>query len=115
MFAFMSAGNVYLVLYGAHVASAHDAQSTLTVSFKNTGLDLPGRCKYYAGFSELAFSYVRKVCISREVFDRIKPGAKVAASGSQSLLGFKAQTFRLSQANPTAETDARTGHVRGSP
>lgn len=115
MFAFMSAGNIYMALYAAHTAIAQTAQTVFTVSFKGTDLDLPGRCKYYVRFKDVPFFYLRKACVTSEAFDHIVRGSRLTVLGSRSPFGFRAETLKVLQANPTAGTDARKSAARVSP
>lgn len=84
-----SFGNLYLISYSFHSAIAKGSVLSLTVSSTSQDIDLPGRCKYYARFSDVRFFYLRKMCLSLEEYKSIRAGMLVEVSGSQSPLGFR--------------------------
>jgi hypothetical protein len=92
MFAFLSAGNIYMALFIAHSTTAYPAERSVTVSFKSTGIDLPWKCKHYIRFSDLPFLYVMKACVSVEVFESVRPGSKLTMLGTQSSFGFRGRS-----------------------
>lgn len=93
--AFMSAANVYMVVLATHAATSQSAEITLSVSSTGRDSGMLGRCLHYAVLREGAFPFMRRTCISPELFQIIHRESPLLVSGSQSPVGFRPRSLRL--------------------
>lgn len=104
---FTSFGNLYLASFVIHTMIGKNSISSFTISSRNQGLDIPGRCKHYVRFADVSFFYIKKMCISAADFELIRPGLEIDIAGSLSPLGFRAVSIaHRMQANPSINLEA---------